>query len=436
MCDLAGGSRYRGGAPMRALPLGVVVLALVFLAACNGGAGGSQREGPASEVPPQATVNPTATPRSETPLAAPTRDASGELPPCGTDRAFFSVSPVALADFMGLVPLGNLAPSGHVFPTDHIYFHINRIDRSQWDLGTVEVPVVSPGDIWVTEIRSTQHLSDDRTDYDIRFSPCEELQAFFIHVTSLSEKLEESFSQPYDQCHDQSTGEFSYQYCMKAVHIKVSAGEFMGTAGGDQWQNALDLGVYDLRTDPHPYANPDRWGEQTLHIVCPLDYFTGDVRGALQAKLGSHDGTVSRTVPPACGEVEQDEPGTAQGVWFAKGATHTYPEDPHLALVHDNVEPSKGAFSVGTSMAATGLSTGIYYFDPASSGLVNRDFKDVGASGEIYCYETRERFGDPLPLIIILQLTSPTTLRMEGQDFSSCGDGPWLFSSAYTDYER
>ena len=117
------------------------------------------------------------------------------------------------------------------------------------------------------------------------------------------------------------------------------------------------------------------------------------------------------------------------------------PLDPVVGLlpvlvVHDNVEPSKGAFSVGTSMAATGLSTGIYYFDPASSGLVNRDFKDVGASGEIHCYETRERFGDSVPLIIILQLTSPTTLRMEGQDFSSCGDGPWLFSSAYTDYER
>jgi hypothetical protein len=405
---------------MRALPLGVVAFALVLLAACSGGgAGGAERGGSISEATPHPTI-----------------DAS-ELPPCGSASEFFSVSPIALSDFMGLVPLGNLAPSGHVFPTDHIYFHINRIDRSEWELGTIEVSVVSPGDVWVTEIRSTRHFSDNRTDYDIHFSPCQELGAFFIHVASLSEKLEESFSPPFDQCHDQSTGDFNYEYCLKTVNVKLAAGEYIGTAGGNQYQNALDLGVYDLRTDPQPYANPDRWTERTLHIVCPLDYFTTDVRDALRAKLGSHDGTGSRITSPICGEVEQDEPGTAQGVWFVKGATRTYPEDPHLSLVHDNVEPSIGAFSVGISMAGSGLSSGIYYFDPASSGLVDRDFKDVTADGAIYCYETRDRFGDaPLPFVILAQLTSPTTLRMERWDSASCGNGPWQFGSAYTDFER
>ncbi len=402
---------------------------MLLLAACSGagGEGSSPEAAPPAGSPTQAS--------SETPSAVPTLYSSSELPSCGTDNAFFSVSPVELSDFMGLVPLGNFAPSGHVFPTDHIYFHINRIDRSQWDLGTIEVPVVSPGDVWVTEIRSTG--SEGRTDYSIRFTPCEELYAFFIHVASLSKKLQQSFSPPYHECRDHSIGGANYQNCSETVNVRLAAGKAIGTAGGDKFQNALDLGIYDVRTDPHPYANPDRWGEQSLHIACPLDYFTADVGDALRAKLGSHDGTTSRADPSACGEVEQDEPGTAQGVWFVPGTTYTYPEDPHLTLAHDNVDPSVGVFSVGVSMASSGLSSGLYYFDPASSGVVNRDFKDVTADGAVYCYETRDRFeNEPLPFIILVQLTSPTTLRSERQDAATCGGGPRRFGSAFTDYER
>ena len=407
-----------------------VAFALVLLAACSGAGG----EGSSPEAVPPADSHPEVG-IGEMPSPAPTVTESGELPPCGKDSAVFSVSPVELSDFMGLVPLGNFAPSGHVFPTDHIYFHINRIDPSQWELGTVEVLVVSPGDVWVTEIRSTG--TENRTDYSIRFSPCEEIQAFFIHVSSLFERLEQSFSPPYDECNEYSTGGDNYQNCSKTVNVKLAAGEAVGTAGGDEWQNALDLGIYDLRTDPLPYANPDRWGEQSLYIACPVDYFTDDVRAALQAKLGSHDGTTSRAESSVCGEVEQDEPGTAQGVWFVPGTTFTFPEDPHLTLAHDNVDPSTGVFSVGVSMGSSGLSSGLYYFDPASSGLVNRDFKDVTADGVVYCYETRDRFGsEPLPFIILVQLTSPTTVRSERQDAASCGSGSWQFTSAYTDFER
>ena len=406
-----------------------MAFALVLLAACSGAGG----EGSSPEAAPPAGSSSEA--GSETPSAVPPRDSSSELPSCGTDNAFFSVSPVALSDFMGLVPLGNFAPSAHVFPTDHIYFHINKIDRSQWELGTIEVPVVSPGDVWVTEIRSTG--TENRTDYGIRFTPCEELDVFFIHVASLSEKLEQSFSPPYDECNEYSTGGSNYQNCSKTENVKLAAGEAIGTAGGDQFLNALDLGIYDFRTDPLPYANPDRWGEQSLHVACPLDYFTADVRDALRAKLGSHDGNTSRTLSPACGEVEQDEPGTAQGVWFVPGTSYTYPEDSHLTLAHDNVDPSTGVFSVGVSMGSSGLSSGLYLFDPASSGVVNRDFKDVTADGVVYCYEVRDRFGtEPLPFIILVQLTSPTTLRSERQDAASCGSGPWQFGSAYTEYER
>ncbi len=214
-----------------------MAFALALLAACSGAGGDVGSEGSTPEAVPPADSHSEV--GSETPSAAPTVTASGQLPPCGTDNAVFSVSPVALSDFMGLVPLGNFAPSGHVFPTDHIYFHINRVDRSQWELGTVEVPVVSPGDVWVTNIRSTG--TENRTDYSVQFSPCEEIKALFIHVSSLSERLEQSFTPPYDECNEYSTGGDLYKNCSKTVNVKLVAGEAVGTAGGDQWQNAVDL---------------------------------------------------------------------------------------------------------------------------------------------------------------------------------------------------
>src|SRR4051794_9892847 len=44
---------------------------------------------------------------------------------CGSTKAIFTQSPVALADFFGWVPLGNMGPPGHTFPTDHQYIYVN-----------------------------------------------------------------------------------------------------------------------------------------------------------------------------------------------------------------------------------------------------------------------------------------------------------------------
>ncbi len=76
--------------------------------------------------------------------------------------ALFDHSPVALDDFMGLVPLSNLGPPGHTFPTDHIYFHINRLDPNNWYAGTVTAPVFTPGDVWVTEVTSRRRCRTTR----------------------------------------------------------------------------------------------------------------------------------------------------------------------------------------------------------------------------------------------------------------------------------
>ena len=387
----------------------------------------------ASETP-TATLTPTET---EAPVA-PTVRADG-FGSCGTRNDLFAHSPVDLADFMGLVPLGNLAPPGHTFPTDHIYFHINRIDMSDWYLGTVEVPVVAPGDVWITAVTFSEALSNDPviTDFSVNFTPCEEVEAFFIHLSGLSERILAEVGTDFDRCDEYSIeGSGSFRNCTKSgLWIKLAAGEEFGSAGGNVYANALDLGVYDLRTPARAFANPDRWTDRSLHIACPLDYFVPEVQADLIGRLGMHDASDPRTAEPICGEVEQDEPGTAQGVWIAKGTVYTYPEDPHLSLVRDNIFPEWSVFSIGNGAGASGLAYGLFYFMPIGSGDVNRAFVDV-VPGQVYCYENLTlKFGEPAGLTVLLEMPTVETLRIEGIQ-GGCGAGPWALSDLATDFER
>lgn len=344
---------------------------------------------------------------------------------CGGRKEFFTVSPIAISDLFSLYPLGNLNPTGHVFPTDHIYFYTADATSQTRQ----KVTLLSPGNITITGMSSSEYISDTTyTDYQLEFTVCKDVRGKFGHVSSLSEKLLSQFKEPYGQpCTSYGTGGQTIKRCEKTANIEVQAGEIIGTVSGlPRGSTALDLWMYDYRTEPLAYANPSRWRDG-LYIACPLDYFTEGVRKSLLTKLG-YGGEV-RTIPPLCGEAMQDKTGTAQGNWFLKGTTSTYPEDPHTALVHDPLDPQKGVFSVGTSLSKSGVAPGTYYFTPQTSGTVNRDFRDVKPDGKVYCYQTAGRFGGPAATILV-QLTSPTTIRIEGA--SSCSG----FTDRYSDFER
>ena len=356
------------------------------------------------------------------------------LPLCNDKKDLFNTSPIVIADLTNLVPLGSLNPTGHVFPTDHIYL---IVIRSQTDPNAPEkIKVFSPGDARIIQISSSEHLSASPpfTDYDIEFYPCKEIFTRFGHLTSLSEKIIAQLGVSDKDCRTYRTGGGDYKRCTKNVDIELKAGEEIGTVGGFQGAAAgLDFWLADYRTEKIQYANPSRWGGHSLYIVCPVDYFTADVRKKLYEQFKDFKGN-PKTIKPICGTIEQDVAGTAQGTWFVKGTKQTYPEDQHLALAHDNFNPLKEAFSVGTSLHSLG--SGVYYFDPKNSGFVNRDFEDVLPNGNIYCYDSlTQRFDNPSPTRIILQLTSPTALRIQGQQFDSCGTGPWSFDN-FTEFER
>lgn len=345
---------------------------------------------------------------------------SSSLPSCGSNYSFFTHSPMGESDFDDLTPLGNLNPSGHVFPTDHIYFYLVN-SLAQYNL-------YSPGNVTVTQINASEHVEDGFTDYSFTFQPCNEFKAQFGHVSALSTKLSQALSAPYQWENTYSTGGKTYRNYGKNVSLTISAGEQIGTVGGNAGQNALDMNAYDTRVTVN-FANSSRWSNRdTIHTVCPIDYYSGSLKTTLMNRFSGHG--IKRTIDPVCGTIAQDIAGTAQGVWFVSGTTTFSSEDPHLALAHDNVDPTKPIFSVGTSMSASGLSSATYQFTPQSSGLVNRDFDDITSDGNIYCFEPTYLSGK-----IILQLTNSTTLKIEKQA-DSCGSGPWSFTSNATTFER
>lgn len=364
-----------------------------------------------------------------------------KLPSCGLKKDFFGVSPVKYSDILGIVPLGFIgsAPE-HIYPTDHIYFHLQR---KPGDMSVYEVPIYSPGDFTITDIKETKFSKPEvGTDYDIYFKPCEEVTAFFFHVSTVSDKIKAHIKEPFDYCGQEDLGRFSQYVCEKRVNIEIKEGELIGTVGQLSWQFSFDMGLFDTRMPQIKYANPDRWRvkrsgvEYKKYITCPLDYFTKDVKDRLKAELG--DGyELKRTIEPVCGTIDQDIAGTTQGTWFPKKQILGF-ERPELSLMHDFIEPNIGAFAVGFGGDSAGLPTDIYNFAPKTSGMVNLDFGLV-KDNKIYCYEdfTREGKDDPIPdKIILVQLVNINTLRIEGQTGSTCGDGPYSFSSKAIEYIR
>ena len=358
------------------------------------------------------------------------RDASllgKDLNDCESNEVF-SISPINLSDLSQITPLGNLNPTGHVFPTDHMYFNVRRTQDGSMAMLTT---FYSPGDIYVDQISSSEYLGENRIDYSIDFRACKQIWGKFGHISSISEKLQSQIKDASD-CQTYSTGGTTVKMCRKNVGIKISAGEKIGTVGGLKGGSAgLDFWLSDYRTSELKFANPSRWSENDLHNVCATDYFMSDVRDGIKEKIGGWNG-LKRVIEPICGTIAQDIIGTAQGDWYAVGKTDH--EDPHLALVHDNINPTVPAFSIGTS---TNMHSGVYTFAPASSGFVNIDFNNVKSDGNIYCYNAQGKYLNPSKTIIVIlvQLTSSKTLKIEKANLNDCGTGPWSFENP-AEFER
>lgn len=343
-------------------------------------------------------------------------------------RPVFTASPLKLEKISEIVTLDNVNPPGHTFPTDHIYFYITR------PAGNPDRPdvanVYAPGDLLITEALANEHVGASFTDYSVIFQPCEEITVSFGHVSSLNPAVfgdTASFA-GWNLNNEYSTGGETYRVWSKDFSIQTKAGDLLGTAGGNPGQWALDFGLWDKNYNPISVANPQRWEQYNyLHALCPLTlYEPGPLLDSLIA-LVNRDKVAGEDYP--WGSVIQDVPGTAQGCWFLKGTINTYPEDPHLALVHSNIHPAKAVLSVGTSL--TGLRSAIYEFIPVSTGLLNQDFRDITPDGNIYGFHVSGFNG-----IIIISMPDADTLYVEALEGTSETPGTWSFTENKTVFVR
>ncbi len=331
--------------------------------------------------------------------------------------AAFTVPPIDTADITGFVPLGNLNPTAHVFPSDHMYIYCIT--------GKPSLEIKSPGNVRVLRI-SRIHVNagafNDHFDYKIALGSNNSYM-YWDHVSSLSAKLLSAVNNfAGATCEPTySTGGMSFQGCtLEPVNLMATPGEVLGLAVTNGGVAGMDLGVY-----------------VNMVAMNPFEYFDAATRAKMEAKMSSFDGKTKRTALPICGEYNYDIAGTAQGNWIKQGYQKT-PEDNNLALVKDNITPSIQVFSAGNTLP--GLNSGTYYFNPKSSGIINRNFADVKADGNIYCYTLDllgfVNVGNSIPgTSIIIRMEGNTSMTAEKRN-CDCSCTPYVFTTNKVSYTK
>lgn len=305
------------------------------------------------------------------------------------------------SDFMGLVPLGNLNPPGHTLPTDHLYFYLAN--------PALQYPIFSPGNLKLKRVKKYTYTG--YVEYTLEMSPGGNYRLIYGHVSDLEPGLLSAIGAITSNCQSYSTGGSTFNYCEKETDIALTAGQNLGKAGGHAGQNALDVGLVKYGNGPE------------AEYFCPVEYCTPALKTQLEARFSNYNGTIMRTVAPLCGQVNQNIAGTLQGIWFKKGQPK-YPEDPHIAFVHDNVTPAKAVISVGISQ--TGLASGVYSFTIAASGTTNRDFNNV-TPGSVYCFEN---LNSGAGKHLLVEFVNSDEIRVETKTGNTCAGGETFTASA------
>lgn len=364
------------------------------------------------------------------------------IPHCAAGATPLTNSPLASGDLVEIISLGHVEPAGHTFPTDHMYLTIRPIS------GTTTpslVTVYAPGTGWITEVSSSHSALDNKTDYDIKFSPCGELQFQYGHFTYPNTTILQAFNNsPTLSCHTYNPSGVSgddFTRCTATdLRIPITAGDTIGQTGGTGAQGTgLDFWAWDARVAPLAYVSPARFyqspdGFDSLHITCGLDYCTPTLRSTL-ASLLTRDVAGSQpasSLVSMCGEVMQDLASKAQGLWYVDTSSPATSESNQLALVHFNDKNrAPGVYSGVLSVGNVSNWTGGYVFVPTHTGLTNRDFAEVTADGNTYCYDGfTDMWQNPISgKIFLVRMPTSSTLDIERQTATSCASSAKTFVS-------
>jgi hypothetical protein len=366
-----------------------------------------------------------------------------QLGGCSEGKQLLSVSPIGLGNLSTVVPLGNFGPSGgHVVALQSSHIYLNYVHESSNASIPVPVSIYAPADLTVYQIfafnQSNGGNTPTYTDYKVSFAVCDQVGGYFIHVMNLSSTLKSAF----DNASFSSPG-------TKSISVKLKAGQVIGTAGGNpDWPANLDFGMVDSRVPAGTVANPARYSSYDLHYVCPMDYFPSNVGGALYSRLGDFAGQLLNITSPKCGNPYQDVGGTAQGVWLQKTIVTSNNEpiwnaaNGQLDFGYSNLNHSMQVVSISSALGQQlGITVGIYPYEfvpqPNGSGnMMNLNFTSIYPGSGVYCFQASIPSAQPTQQIaVIAQLMDSTTLRLGVFNSTSCGNGPWQFSS-YVDFVR
>lgn len=362
---------------------------------------------------------------------------SGFTSPCPADIAtpLFDTSPIAIGDFIAFRPLGFMSAPIHMFPAKHSAFSMTPIGQT-----AVPKPVRAPGNMVVTEMYEAS-FSTGTKNYQVFMKPCGEVRVYFGHLVTVSEKLLTEFNKEAPKCNSFYEGNTTMTTCRREnLSIALISGEQFGT-GPDT--AGVDFGVLDFRRAPARFINLEHYDTYYPFYTSPLDYFTADVRAAIESKTGNVFGSKMRTAQPIGGSYIQDIAGTAQGNWFLPGKNHKNSTDMSIfvGLAHDYVNPDEPVMSLGSSVQ--GAKQGLYSYTPTTQGVVNRDFKDIQADGQIYCIENFKvgQTTGGLPLsnpasILLLWMPDYSSLKLEMVNVSSCAASNLKLTSNATLFVR
>lgn len=225
----------------------------------------------------------------------------------------FTASPIDPALIQYMVALGAMGPPGHTLPTDHIYFY-HQLDSPQ---PFRPIPLVAPASGTIVGLSSgTFPRVDVRVDSQFQY---------WIGPVEL-------------------TGGFG-------IGSRVEAGMPIGSIVGGP---AFDFAVLNLQQTLF-FANPRRYGRDTVTSDGPIKYFDEPIRSILAAKVRRNGGDVE-------GRITYDVAGTLAGNWFAE----SLPESDSglggdlsigmrkLSFARDVYDPDRQRVSIG-GLGMTGL---------------------------------------------------------------------------------
>lgn len=308
-------------------------------------------------------------------------------PPDGV--AAFSVEPMITSGT--LTPLGSLAPPGHVLPTNHVYFYGVDFDHPPAIPDSTVRPVVAPATATVDYI-----LQPVGSDWKIGFRATTSFYYYLDHVV-LTVPLK--------------------------VGDVVRAGDQIGVSGPGA---TIDLGAYDMSLTLPGFANPSRYGRETLHCVSPWAYFVEPLRSQNYARLRR-----VASAPDKDGHIDLDVPGHLAGNWFDQSLPVDSTEGPGgwprtVAFVTDYDDPSLIRVSIGGTIAAPGLWT-IPADAPRPADVVPAN--GLVAYRLLYTGSTSIQAG-----LMLVQMLDATHLRIEVFEGSQAASGS--FDGAAHTYVR